>query len=299
MTSLISKDIYEASYKKLIKKAFTISIIVHLLIFLPAYIKSRTDKKRQYYSPVYSVNLVGKIAPVKKIKKKKVTKKAKAVVKKKKKKVVKKKVVKKAPIKIKTPEGLKYTEDYHKDKKEKPLKEDNETEKALEETLARIKENIAERDKIEATLKKISDQLKDKESAKEQEDKEEAVKEVDEAGKVVKDEKTIKGYGRLSRDMMNLMEKKYYNMIWKKIKDSWILPSGVSEKNKDLITIVVIKIEKNGSVSDIDIEESSKSPYYDQSVIRAIKKAEPFPKFIDGMNRDFFKVGIRFRPTEK
>ena len=94
---------------------------------------------------------------------------------------------------------------------------------------------------------------------------------------------------------MNIKQKKYYNAIWKKIKDSWVLPSD----SKDLLTILVIKIDKDGKIKKIKIEKSSKSEYYDQAAIRAVRKAEPYPKIEEYMNQDFFEVGIRFLSSEK
>jgi TonB family protein len=245
-------------------------------------------KKRRFYAPVYTVNLVGESPLIKKEKKK-----AKVTVKKPppKKRVVKKKKVEK----IKTPNGMKYAKDYHKDEKAKDI----ENEKALKDVIAKIRGEVAGEEKLKETLKRLSEQVKEKESVKEEGKAEEEVKEVVRKEKEMEESRVRGQYGILSSDAMNLIEKQYYNVIWKKIKEAWILPSDIIKKDEELVTIIVIRIEKDGRVSKIDIEVSSKSDYYDQSAIRAIKKAEPFDEFIEGMDRDFFKVGIRFRSTEK
>ncbi|MFC1855116.1 energy transducer TonB [Thermodesulfobacteriota bacterium] len=293
MKSLLSKEYYEVTFKRLIKKAIIISAVIHLLIFLPMLVTSSTREKRQIYTPVYSVNLVTQVKPVKK-KKKTTTKKAAKKKKKKKKKTTKKK--KKTTKKKTQPKknALKMAKKPHLDKEKKPAVKPDESEKNLMDALAKIRKDVETKDQLEETLKKIKEQVKDREP--EPEKKEEEIEVA--SNNKVEPSNTTRSYGQLTRNNMNITEKKYYNMIWKRIKDSWILPSGISEKNKEMTTVVVIRIEKDGSVSKIKIEEKSGSSYYDESAIRAIKKAEPFPKFIEGMNRDFFKVGVRFRPSE-
>jgi TonB family protein len=283
MGSLVYRDNYETSFKNLLKKTLILSILVHTLIFSSAYIKLKVIKKRQFYAPVYTVNLVAEPPLIKKEKKKSksVTKKVPP-----KKKAPKKKEAEK----IKPANSKKYAKEYHEKAKE------IESEKALQDVIARIRGDVAEEDKLKETLKKLSKQVKEREKVDEVE---EEVTKVEKKEKKVRETAARSQYGILSRDAMNLIEKKYYNIIWKKIKETWILPSDIIKKDGELVTIIVIRIEKDGKVSEIDVEESSKSDYYDQSAIRAIKKAEPFDEFIEGMDRDFFKVGIRFRSTEK
>ena len=94
----------------------------------------------------------------------------------------------------------------------------------------------------------------------------------------------------------NIRSKAYYDRIWAQIKSSWVLPEGVTSK-VSLITVVRIRIAPNGEIEQSWIEERSGNDYYDQSALRAIRKAtlSPLP---DELSDAPLEVGINFRYPE-
>jgi len=88
----------------------------------------------------------------------------------------------------------------------------------------------------------------------------------------------------------------YYNMIWAKIKKEWTLPGDLPKGRTNLETIIVVVIERNGKIQKSWFEKKSGNVQYDQTAMRAIKKAEPLPAIPKEFSDDTFEVGIRFHP---
>lgn len=87
---------------------------------------------------------------------------------------------------------------------------------------------------------------------------------------------------------------KYLLDIWEKIKGAWNVP-GIAQK-KDLETIVMIKIRKDGRIVDINIEKRSGNRIYDESVLRVLRAVEPLPPIPSSLNTDALEIGFRFLP---
>ncbi len=94
----------------------------------------------------------------------------------------------------------------------------------------------------------------------------------------------------------NLRFSRYYTSVYNKIYNAWVLP-GYSSK-RQLEAIVNIKIAKNGKILKTKFEQTSSSAYFDRSVLRAIKKADPLPPLPQGFNEKYLELGIRFVPEE-
>lgn len=105
----------------------------------------------------------------------------------------------------------------------------------------------------------------------------------------------IKSSGAPTRELLDLRYRLYYNMIWEKIRDAWILPEGVI-KGKNLEAIVTLRIKRNGTIENYWIEKGSGNTYFDQSAIRAINKANPLPPLPEDFREEIFEVGVRFYP---
>lgn len=86
---------------------------------------------------------------------------------------------------------------------------------------------------------------------------------------------------------------KYLLDIWEKIKNAWNVP-GMAKK--DLETIVLIKVRKDGRIVDINIEKRSGNRVYDESVIRVLRAVEPLPPIPASLNTDSLEIGFRFLP---
>lgn len=64
----------------------------------------------------------------------------------------------------------------------------------------------------------------------------------------------------------------YYKDVQEKIKESWSFPGG----SNDLTAIVTFGINPDGTLNGIRVNSSSNDPAFDDSVVRAIKRAAPF-----------------------
>jgi TonB family protein len=96
---------------------------------------------------------------------------------------------------------------------------------------------------------------------------------------------------------INLKLKIYYSLIWEKIRKGWVLPSMIPG-SEELETIIAIKIQKDGEIIAIDYEKRSKNPHFDESALRAIKKANPLPPIPPEYQGGSLELGIRFHPSE-
>ena len=96
----------------------------------------------------------------------------------------------------------------------------------------------------------------------------------------------------------NIRFRAYYDRIHAEIRSFWVLPEGVTSR-VSLITVVRIRIAPNGEIEQFWIEKRSSNDYYDQSVLRAIKKADPLPPLPDELSDTSLEVGLNFRPRDK
>jgi TonB family protein len=88
----------------------------------------------------------------------------------------------------------------------------------------------------------------------------------------------------------------YYSMIWAKIKEAWTIPENLLKEMVDLETVIVIIIGRDGKIQKSWFEKKSGNALYDQSAMRAIKKAEPLPPIPKEFNEKTLEIGIRFFP---
>lgn len=89
----------------------------------------------------------------------------------------------------------------------------------------------------------------------------------------------------------------YYALVWSRIKSQWALPRGIMQSD-NLEAVIDVKIQRDGTVARLGIEKSSGNRYFDQSALKAVRKASPFPPLpaiIQEANAEF---GIRFHSSE-
>lgn len=99
--------------------------------------------------------------------------------------------------------------------------------------------------------------------------------------------------GAVSSSQMNA----YYALIWSRIKSQWALPRGILQSD-NLETIIDVKILRDGTVSRLDIEKSSGNRYFDQSAVKAVRKASPFPALPAWIQDTSAEFGIKFHSSE-
>jgi protein TonB len=86
----------------------------------------------------------------------------------------------------------------------------------------------------------------------------------------------------------------YYQTVQDRIKKAWNYVGG----SGDLTTSVTFAIGADGSLTGVRLTQSSRDPAFDDSVIRAIRRAAPFPpppekyrpEFGEGVDAEF-KLG--------
>lgn len=83
----------------------------------------------------------------------------------------------------------------------------------------------------------------------------------------------------------------YVHTLRKKLDANWNVTSGFSSK---IIAQVAFTIKRDGSISNIEIEESSKNEVFDRAVIRAVEYSHPFPPLPTGFPESELRVHVRF-----
>lgn len=86
----------------------------------------------------------------------------------------------------------------------------------------------------------------------------------------------------------------YYSIIHDKVQEQWIYPEGFELKKISII--VGIRIDKNGKLLELAVEQSSGNKRFDESLLNAVKKAEPFPPLPRDFEGKYLETGLRFCP---
>jgi colicin import membrane protein len=89
----------------------------------------------------------------------------------------------------------------------------------------------------------------------------------------------------------------YYTTIWSRIKGRWALPQGILP-GEVLETVINVTILRSGAVTGTGFEKRSGNRYFDDSALKAIRKASPFPPLPEWVNEGSIDVGIRFHSAE-
>ncbi|MGD0884230.1 MAG: TonB family protein [Thermodesulfovibrionales bacterium] len=82
----------------------------------------------------------------------------------------------------------------------------------------------------------------------------------------------------------------YGRLVGEEIRRQWQFPTDLLD-NRNIEAIVLIRVQKNGSVQILHIEKSSGNPLFDRSALRAITKASPVTSPPYEM-----EIGVRFYP---
>ncbi len=281
----------QLSYSPAVGKMFFLSLSLHVLaigamLFLPNLASQRT-----FYSPVYSVRLVSPSATL----------------------PVKKELIKaksslptlSAPTKIQEKTKVK--------EKEKPIslapaKKEEETQKKIEEAIARIRQR-QEGKSVESAIERLRRQKeeKDTEEAIERIRRSKEAEQISSAIEEIRHRVTIGSRGATESNgvasgapsgIMSIKHKLYYNLIWQRIRSVWVLPEEALRGKKNLETIIAIRLAKDGQIEEMYFEKKSGDLDLDESCWRAIKKANPLPPLPPGLEGDKLDLGVRFTPAE-
>jgi len=96
---------------------------------------------------------------------------------------------------------------------------------------------------------------------------------------------------------MDAKMRAYYAMIWSRIKGRWALPQGILP-GEVLETVIHVTILRSGAVTGMNFEKRSENRYFDESALKAIRKAIPFPPLPAWISEGSLDVGIRFHSSE-
>lgn len=292
-------------------KVVLISFLLHAVALSAGFFLVKAEKERIFYTPVFTVELVApppsktkpkivKKAPAKKVEKKKAVKKAPKVVKK------PPKVAKKpAKIKKKPPEKKPKTtlderllisdavtriEKKAEEEKEQELiasrieeiKKKAESEK---KELEALKKDIAEEKKIKRRLEALKKELASAQT-------ETKTVEVDTSPKAPTPTPAVKAPKKITRELFDLEFKAYYNKVGSRIQSLWVYTG----EGRGLEAWLSIKIARSGELKAVGVERRSGSSLFDESAMKAVKKAAPFPPLPEGLEGDFLEIGVRFCP---
>jgi len=121
---------------------------------------------------------------------------------------------------------------------------------------------------IAAALERVKSRVQSQESVAR--DNPEFSEEAKGSGPTTKGEAVGEGGGGAVRGLEFIL---YTQRLQRRVQESWI----VTEKKPGLTASVSFKIQPDGEVQDVELMKSSGDGAFDQSVLRAVRKAAPFP----------------------
>ena len=266
-------------------RMFFVSLVLHGLAISAVFFLPNLSSTRTFYSPVYSVRLV--TPPPAPEAKSERAQPAPAVP----------AVPASPPVAVEKPKAkekekpVSLAPKKEEPKKEEPKKEDSE--KKITEAIDRLRQK-RESKNLESTIEKI----RSEKESRQVESAIEGIRKKVTIGSKGAVESHEPSSGGASTDVMTIKHKLYYNLIWKKIRSGWVLPDAALAGQKNLEAIIGIRISPNGQIEDIQFEKKSGNPIFDESVLRAIKKANPLPPLPPGFEGERFDVGVRFTPSD-
>ncbi len=80
------------------------------------------------------------------------------------------------------------------------------------------------------------------------------------------------------------------------IQKNWAFVHQLARAEKNLETVVVLKILASGEIADIWFEKKSGNRLLDESAYKAVQKSNPLPALPTGYRRPFYEVGVIFTP---
>jgi TonB family protein len=86
----------------------------------------------------------------------------------------------------------------------------------------------------------------------------------------------------------------YWGRVWSKIDREWIAPQVNIRSGRPLQVVLAFRIERDGGVKNLAIEQSSGNEYYDVAAKRAVLNATPLPPFASDMPEPFYDIQFQF-----
>jgi TonB family protein len=104
--------------------------------------------------------------------------------------------------------------------------------------------------------------------------------------------------GNISLDVSDFPFTYYLRQLQNKITEKWVPPRGASVGGEK--AIVLFEIDREGQIKEPSVEKSSGNAIYDQSAVRAILEASPFPPLPQGFPGRSLRVhfGFEYKPEQ-
>jgi TonB family protein len=100
--------------------------------------------------------------------------------------------------------------------------------------------------------------------------------------------------GGIQIDNPNFKFDYYLAMLQMKIQQNWNVPKGLPASEEGVIATVKFTIRRDGSITRVDVEESSGLRFFDQSAVRAVINAGPAPPLPRAYGEDQLGVHVNF-----
>jgi colicin import membrane protein len=159
--------------------------------------------------------------------------------------------------------------------------------------------SIETRKKRDPDLEKAMEEIRKKAAATGASEKPQAKAVSEKAAKTDKTDKTEKAAGLAGQPgsvEMDAQMRDYYAMIWSRIKGQWALPQGIL-RGEVLEAVIDVTILRSGAVTEVNFEKRSGNSYFDESAMKAIRKASPLPPLPAWVGESSIGVGIRFHSS--
>lgn len=91
--------------------------------------------------------------------------------------------------------------------------------------------------------------------------------------------------------------KMYYATVWARIKSQWILPQSILPR-ENIEAVVHAKVLRSGAVMELSFEKRSGNRYFDESAMRAVRKASPLPPLPQWIGDSSIEIGVRFHSSD-
>ena len=80
------------------------------------------------------------------------------------------------------------------------------------------------------------------------------------------------------------------------VQRNWAFPDQLADGRSDLQTLLVFKVMPNGEIKDLFFTDRSGNSHFDESAFRAVMKANPVDPHPKSVSRPYVQMGLRFTP---
>ena len=105
---------------------------------------------------------------------------------------------------------------------------------------------------------------------------------------------TTAGMSQKTQELLDI----YNAEIWDRIRKNWAFSTEMAQGRTDLEAVVNVKIMRDGEIRDIWFDNKSGNTYFDDSVLKALKKSDPLPPLPEGFVGPYYEVVFRFNLSE-